>query len=209
MTWIIRDSRSFFLVIPWQISFILDKTHFNWYLYSDRVDRLTYWTLYRIFISEVKASILNTSGNRKEKTINLDNSFDFEMKNNDDNSNDTIASEKFNSIKIIKSKIFNDQWTELKNWLFQLKLYFAFNTIKDDRKTFFIVSRISEKIFNWIEFNMKQFLHNDKNIDRIFNVFDRFKIVIRRIFNMINETVIFIKVIQHLLYKISTIDYVQ
>ena len=56
---------------------------------------------------------------------------------------------------------------------------------------------------------MKQFLHDDKGIGEIFNVFDRFKLIIRKVFNVTNEIVTFIKMIQHLLQKISTIDYVQ
>ena len=56
---------------------------------------------------------------------------------------------------------------------------------------------------------MKQFLHNNKNIDEIFNVFDKFKIIIRRVFNVINETVTFIKMIQHLSQKTLTTDYIQ
>ena len=42
---------------------------------------------------------------------------------------------------------------------------------------------------------MKQFLHNDKDIDKIFNVFNKFKIIIQRVFNVINETITFIKMI--------------
>ena len=68
-----------------------------------------------MFISKVKTSIFNTSENHKRKTVNLDNSSDVKMKNNDNNSSDTTISEEFNSIKIVKSKIFNDQRTELKN----------------------------------------------------------------------------------------------
>ena len=64
-------------------------------------------------ILEVKT--LSTSENNKEKTIIKDNSSDVEIKNNDNNNSNAIISEKFNSIKIIKSKIFNDQRTELKN----------------------------------------------------------------------------------------------
>ena len=56
---------------------------------------------------------------------------------------------------------------------------------------------------------MKQFLHNDKNIDGIFNVFDRFKIIIQKIFNVTNETVTFIRMIQHLSQKILIADYAQ
>ena len=56
---------------------------------------------------------------------------------------------------------------------------------------------------------MKQFLYNDKDIGKIFNVFDRFKINIWKAFNVTNETITFIKMIQHLLQKIPTVDYVQ
>ena len=66
-----------------------------------------------MFISRVKTFSIN--GNNKEKTVIKNNSSDVEMKNNDNNSSDATTSKKFNSIKIIKSKIFNDQRTELKN----------------------------------------------------------------------------------------------
>ena len=56
---------------------------------------------------------------------------------------------------------------------------------------------------------MKQFLHDDRDIGGNFNIFDRFKIVIRRVFSVTNETTIFIKMIQYLLQKTSTVDYVQ
>ena len=68
-----------------------------------------------MFISEVKTSTFNTDENNKEKTIIKDNLLNVEMKNNNNNNNDTIISKEFNSIKIIKSKIFNDQRTELEN----------------------------------------------------------------------------------------------
>ena len=56
---------------------------------------------------------------------------------------------------------------------------------------------------------MKQFLHNDKDIDEIFNVFDRFEIIIRRGCSVTNEIIIFIKIIQHLSQKTSIVDYTQ
>ena len=68
-----------------------------------------------MFISKIKIFTSNTSGNNKEMTFDINNSSDVEMKNNDDDNGDTTTSEKFNSIKIIKSKIFNDQRTELEN----------------------------------------------------------------------------------------------
>ena len=64
-------------------------------------------------ILEIKILISSTSENNKEKTVIKNNSSDIEMKNN--NNNDAITSEKFNNIKIIKPKIFNEQRTKLKN----------------------------------------------------------------------------------------------
>ena len=56
---------------------------------------------------------------------------------------------------------------------------------------------------------MKQFLSDDKDIDNIFNVFNKFKIIIRKVFSVTNETVIFIKIIQYLLQKTLAVDYAQ
>ena len=54
---------------------------------------------------------------------------------------------------------------------------------------------------------MKQFLYNNKDIDKIFNIFNKFKIFIRKVFNITNEAIIFTKMIQHLSQKISIVDY--
>ena len=56
---------------------------------------------------------------------------------------------------------------------------------------------------------MKRYLHNDEDIEEIFFVFNKFKIFIRRIFNVINEIIIFIKIIQHLSQKTSAANYIQ
>ena len=63
-------------------------------------------------ISRVKTSTSNISGNNKEKIVIKSNSSNVKIKNNDNNNNDATTSETFNNIKIIKSKIFNDQRTE-------------------------------------------------------------------------------------------------
>ena len=196
-------------MIFWQSSSTLDQNSLRLIFILRGDQSLTHWTFYKIFISKIKTSTSNTSENIKEKTVIKDNSSDVKMKNNDDNNSDAITSKEFNSIKIIKSKIINHQRTELKNWLFQLKLYFIFNTIKNDRKTLIVVSKMSEKAFKWIKSNMKQFLHNDKDIGEIFNVFDRFKIIIQSVFSVTNETTTFIKMIQHLSQKTTTVDYAQ
>ena len=68
-----------------------------------------------MFISKVKTSTFSTNENNKKKTVIKDNSSDVEMKNNNNNNSDATTSKKFNSIKITKSKIFNNQRTELEN----------------------------------------------------------------------------------------------
>ena len=57
----------------------------------------------------------SASDNNKEKTVNINNSSDVEMKNNDQNNNKVITFEELNNIKITKSRIFNEQRTKLKN----------------------------------------------------------------------------------------------
>ena len=68
-----------------------------------------------MFISEARTSILNASGNNQGKTININNSLNVKMQNDEKNNNDTITSEDIISIKIAKSKVFNEQRTKLKN----------------------------------------------------------------------------------------------
>ena len=163
----------------------------------------------KMFISRTRTSTFNASGNNQDKTVNINNSSNVKMQNDEKNNNNTTTSEDIISIKIAKSKIFNEQRTKLENWLLQLKLYFVFNSVKNDKKTFFAISRMKEKIFNWIKLNMKRYLHNDEDIGEIFFVFDKFKIFIRRVFSVINEIITFIKVIQYLSQKTSAADYVQ
>ena len=163
----------------------------------------------KMFILKARILIFNASGNNQDKTININNSSNVKMQNDEKSDNNTTTFENIISIKIAKSKIFNKQWTKLKNWFLQLKLYFVFNSIKNDKKIFFVINRMKKKIFNWIKFNMKRYLHNDEDIEEIFFVFDKFKIFIRRIFNVINKIVTFIKIIQHLSQKTSATNYVQ
>ena len=45
---------------------------------------------------------------------------------------------------------------------------------------------------------MKRYLYKSKDIDKIFNIFNKFKTIIRQIFNITNEIINFVKIIQHL-----------
>ena len=68
-----------------------------------------------MFISETRTSILNASENNQSKTININNSSNVKMQNDEKNNNDTTTFEDIISIKIAKSKIFNEQRTKLEN----------------------------------------------------------------------------------------------
>ena len=68
-----------------------------------------------MFISETKISIFNASGNNQDKTVNINNSSNVKMQNDEKNSNNTTTFEDIINIKIVKSKIFNEQRTKLEN----------------------------------------------------------------------------------------------
>ena len=68
-----------------------------------------------MFISETRTFIFNASENNQDKTININNSSDMKMQNDEKNNNDTTTFEDIINIKIAKSKVFNKQRTKLEN----------------------------------------------------------------------------------------------
>ena len=68
-----------------------------------------------MFISKAKTFTFNASENNQDKTININNSSDVKMQNDEKNNNNTTTFEDIINIKIAKSKIFNEQRTKLKN----------------------------------------------------------------------------------------------
>ena len=66
-------------------------------------------------ISKARISTFNASGNNQDKTVNINNSSDVKMQNDEKNNNDTTTFEDIINIKIAKSKIFNEQRTKLEN----------------------------------------------------------------------------------------------
>ena len=68
-----------------------------------------------MFISGTRTSTFNASGNNQGKTVNINNLSDVKMQNDEKSNNDMITFENIISIKIAKSKIFNEQRTEFEN----------------------------------------------------------------------------------------------
>ena len=68
-----------------------------------------------MFILKAKTFTFNASENNQDKTININNSSNVKMQNDEKSNNDTTTFEDIINIKIAKSKIFNEQRTKLEN----------------------------------------------------------------------------------------------
>ena len=68
-----------------------------------------------MFISEARTFIFNASENNQGKTVNINNSSDVKMQNDEKSNNNTTTFENIINIKVAKSKIFNEQRTKFKN----------------------------------------------------------------------------------------------
>ena len=68
-----------------------------------------------MFISRARISTFNASENNQSKTVNINNSSNVKMQNDEESNNDTTTFEDIINIKIAKSKIFNEQRTKLEN----------------------------------------------------------------------------------------------
>ena len=90
-----------------------------------------------------------------------------------------------------------------------MKLYFAFNSISKNQKTFFAFTYFKRKAQHWFKSKVRSYLDDEENIsDKIFTRFNNFKIVIRRIFEVFNEEQFVEKIIQHLKQHEFAFNYV-
>ena len=90
-----------------------------------------------------------------------------------------------------------------------MKLYFAFNLISKNQKTFFAFIYFKERAQHWFKSKIRSYLDDEKNInDKIFTRFNDFKIAIRRIFGIFNEEQFVKRIIQHLKQHEFAFDYV-
>ena len=90
-----------------------------------------------------------------------------------------------------------------------MKLYFAFNSISKNQKTFFAFTYFKEKVQHWFKSKVRSYLDDEKNInDKIFTRFNNFKVAIRCIFEVFNEKQFIERIIQHLKQHEFAFDYV-
>ena len=112
-------------------------------------------------------------------------------------------------VKINKLDVYKGERDELNDWLIQMKLYFAFNSISKNQKTLFAFTYLRGRVQHWFKSKVRSYLDDEKNInDRIFTRFNDFKIAIRRIFGVFNEEQFVEKIIQHLKQHEFAFNYV-
>ena len=111
-------------------------------------------------------------------------------------------------IKINKFDIYYKNRNELNDWFTQVDVYFAFNQIISNKQILFVFIFFRKKTKRWFKSNLRKNLDDEKNENDIFSNFDNFKKKIRRIFDTFNEKQTIERNIQHLIQRISAIDYV-
>ena len=126
----------------------------------------------------------------------------------------SVATPKINNhfddrVKTNKLDVYKGERDELDDWLIQMKLYFAFNSISKNQKTLFASTYLKGRAQHWFKSKVRSYLDDEKDInDKIFTRFNDFKITIRRIFEVFNEEQFVEKIIQHLKQHEFAFDYV-
>ena len=112
-------------------------------------------------------------------------------------------------VKVNKLDIYKGERDELDDWLIQMKLYFAFNSISKNQKTLFAFTYFRERAQHWFKSQVRSYMKDEKDIeDKIFIQFNDFKKAIRRIFEIFNEEQFVERIVQHLKQHEFAFDYV-
>ena len=114
-----------------------------------------------------------------------------------------------NKVKVNKLDVYKGERDELNDWLIQMKLYFAFNSISKNQKTLFAFIYLRERVQHWFKSQVRSYMKNEKDIEnKIFTQFNDFKKAIRRIFEVFNEEQFVERIIQHFKQHEFAFDYV-
>jgi hypothetical protein len=89
-----------------------------------------------------------------------------------------------------------------------MKMYFEFNIVSNDKKILFVSTFLRNRAQHWFKSQLKNYLNNDEDIKTKFSFFIEFEKKLQRIFEIFNEKQIAKRVIQHLIQKTSTSNYV-
>ena len=126
------------------------------------------------------------------------------------NFNNFTARDTFNDdkIKINKFDVYHENRNELKLWLIQMKIYFKFNLISNNKKIFFAIIYFWKRVQHWIQFKFKKYLNKNENIIVMFFNFDVFEKKFKNFFDVFNEKQTTKRIIQHIIQKTSISDYI-
>lgn len=110
-------------------------------------------------------------------------------------------------IKVNKPDTYHGDRNGLDDWLTQVDVYFAFNSVPADKKTLFASTFLRGRAEKWLKPNLRKYLDDEEDEDNLFADFDNFKTEIRRIFGTSNEEQTAERNIQHLVQRTSASDY--
>ena len=111
-------------------------------------------------------------------------------------------------IKINRLDIYHENRNELNAWLIQMKIYFEFNDISK-KKILFAITYLRKRAQHWMQFKLIEYLnHSQKNENDIFDNYEFFEKKFKKIFGISNEKQTTKRIIQHIIQKSSTSNYV-
>lgn len=111
------------------------------------------------------------------------------------------------NVKVNKPDVFKGDRNNLDDWLIQMELYFAFNSVPEDKKTLFASTFMRDRAQHWFKPYLRKFMESKEDEDKYFTKFEFFKAGIRQIFGVSNEIQSAERIIQHLNQRTSASDY--
>ena len=110
-------------------------------------------------------------------------------------------------VKVNKPDEYSGDRKSLKDWLMQMDVYFAFNTIDEDKKTLFATTYLRGGAQRWMEPMLEAYLNDQTDDKEVFSSYATFKKEIRQIYGVSNEESTAERVIQHIQQRNSASEY--
>ena len=135
-----------------------------------------------MFILNQRASIPSINSIAKEKQLVSNLMKIDDNDNNIDNEEEILSKIKVNAL----NKYYKDK-TKLKNWITQVKIYFTFYLVLENKKILLTSIFLRERAQHWLKSNLRKHLKNEEDSREIFINFDVFKKELRQVFEIFNE----------------------
>ena len=112
-----------------------------------------------------------------------------------------------NKFRIFKPDPYYENCNKLKDWLSQLKIYFLFDHMSEEKKIMLAVSYLHEKVQHWFKSVFRKYFNDHNNNEELFIKFNNFKKEIHCVFSEINKKMTVVHYIQHLKQQTFTFNY--